>query len=246
MSINFTSMKLSEIKKNPDNPRLIKDDKFKKLVKSIEQFPKMMELRPIVIDADNVVLGGNMRLSALKELGYKEVPDEWIKRADDLTEEQKKEFIIKDNVGFGEWDWDVLANEWDEVELGEWGLDLPGQKETEKLSKLEFASIYYEPAEKPHIKLSDCIDLTLFKAKLKAIEESGLTDEKKVILTNFAYRFIKIDFENVANYYFFNASDEEKKVMERLRLVLSDNGLNGFIEDGILKAHNVIEGWGDD
>lgn len=85
----------------------------------------MMGLRPIIIDQDGVILGGNMRFEAIRALGMKEIPDEWVKRADDLTEEQKQEFIIKDNVGFGEWDWDVLANEWDEVKLGEWGLDVP-------------------------------------------------------------------------------------------------------------------------
>lgn len=118
-------MKLSDIKANPNNPRVIKDDKFRKLVKSIEEFPKMMELRPMVINADNIVLGGNMRLKALKELGYKEVPDSWVKRADELTEEEQRRFIIADNVGFGEHDWEMLANEWDVAELGEWGLDVP-------------------------------------------------------------------------------------------------------------------------
>ena len=118
-------MKLSELKNNPNNPRVLKDDKFKKLIKSIEEFPKMMELRPIVIDADNIVLGGNMRLKALKELKYKDIPDTWVKRAADLTEKEKEQFIIKDNVGFGEWDWDILANEWENEELIEWGLDIP-------------------------------------------------------------------------------------------------------------------------
>ena len=107
---------------NPSNPRIIKDDKFKKLVKSIQEFPQMLELRPIVVDANMVVLGGNMRLKACKAAGLKEVP---IVIADNLTEEQQAEFIIKDNVGFGEWDWDLLANEWDEQLLQEWGLDLP-------------------------------------------------------------------------------------------------------------------------
>jgi hypothetical protein len=119
-------MKLKDIKLNKSNPRLIKDDKFKKLVKSIEEFPKMMELRPIVIDNDMTILGGNMRYKALSELGYKEVPDEWVKRADELTDEEKQRFIIADNVGFGEWEWDALANEWDANKLQEWGLDLPG------------------------------------------------------------------------------------------------------------------------
>jgi len=116
-------MKLSEIKPNPNNPRILKDDKFHKLVASIEQFPKMMKLRPIIVDSNNMVLGGNMRLKALQELKYKEIPDEWIKQADELTEKEKQRFIIADNVGFGEWDWDLLANDWDRKDLEDWGLD---------------------------------------------------------------------------------------------------------------------------
>jgi DNA modification methylase len=115
-------VKISEIHANKNNPRIIKDDKFRKLVKSIQDFPQMLEIRPIVVDEDNIVLGGNMRLKACKEAGLKEV---YIVKADNLTEEQKQEFIVKDNVGFGEWDWDMLANEWDTEKLDEWGLDLP-------------------------------------------------------------------------------------------------------------------------
>jgi len=107
---------------NPSNPRIIKDDKFKKLVKSIQEFPQMLELRPIVVDSNMVVLGGNMRLKASIAAGLKEVD---ILIADQLTDEQKAEFIIKDNVGFGEWDWDLLANEWDVKALEDWGLELP-------------------------------------------------------------------------------------------------------------------------
>jgi len=115
-------MNINEIKPNPSNPRIIKDDKFKKLVKSIQDFPQMLELRPIVIDENNVVLGGNMRLKACIEAGLKDVP---VKQAKELTEEQKKEFIVKDNVGYGEWDWDDLANNWNVEDLTEWGLDIP-------------------------------------------------------------------------------------------------------------------------
>ena len=115
-------MKITDIKPNPNNPRIIKDDKFKKLVKSIQDFPQMLELRPIVIDENNVVLGGNMRLKACIEAGLTDVP---VKQAADLTEEQKKEFIVKDNVGYGEWDWDDLANNWNTNDLIEWGLDIP-------------------------------------------------------------------------------------------------------------------------
>jgi len=124
-------MKLSQIKPNDKNPRLIKDAKFEKLKQSIKDFPKMMELRPIIIDDANVILGGNMRYRALKALEYKEIPDNWVLKASELTEEQKQRFIISDNVGFGEWDWDILANEWEVSELEEWGLDLPFADGTE-------------------------------------------------------------------------------------------------------------------
>jgi DNA modification methylase len=116
-------MNIKEIKSNPNNPRIIKDEKFAKLKKSISEFPKMMELRPMVINSDNIVLGGNMRLKALKELGYTDIPNEWIKRADELTEDETRRFIIADNVGFGEHDWEMLANEWDTQELEDWGLE---------------------------------------------------------------------------------------------------------------------------
>ncbi len=115
-------VKLSDIRPNPNNPRVIKDDKFKKLVKSITDFPQMLELRPIVVNDDMIVLGGNMRLKALEHLGIEET---YIIKAKDLTDKQEQEFIIKDNVGYGEWDWDQLANEWDVEDLDEWGLDLP-------------------------------------------------------------------------------------------------------------------------
>jgi hypothetical protein len=113
-------MNIKQIKPNTNNPRIIKGDKFKKLVQSIKDFPEMLELRPIVIDENNIVLGGNMRLRACTEAGLTDVP---VKVAKGLTEEQKKEFIVKDNVGFGEWDWDILANEWDSVQLEGWGMD---------------------------------------------------------------------------------------------------------------------------
>lgn len=113
---------ITEIKTNPNNPRLIKDDKFKKLIKSIKEFPAMLELRPIVVNEHMIVLGGNMRLKACEEAGIEQVP---IIFADNLTEEQQKEFIIKDNSSFGEWDWDLLANEWDIDMLNDWGIDVP-------------------------------------------------------------------------------------------------------------------------
>jgi hypothetical protein len=114
---------ISQVIPNKTNPRFIKDDKFKKLVQSIKDFPQMLELRPIVVDSEMVVLGGNMRLKACQAAGLTEVP---ILIADQLTPEQQAEFIIKDNVGFGEWDWDILANEWDATSITDWGLDIGG------------------------------------------------------------------------------------------------------------------------
>jgi site-specific DNA-methyltransferase (adenine-specific) len=121
-------IKITEVKQNPNNPRTIKDDKFQKLVQSIKDFPQMLELRPIVVNDEMVVLGGNMRLKACKEAGLKEVP---VIKASQLTPEQQAEFIVKDNVGFGEWDYNLLLNTYDSAELEAWGLDLPELPEKE-------------------------------------------------------------------------------------------------------------------
>ena len=112
---------IKEIKPNPNNPRVLKDDKFKKLVQSLKDFPEMANVRPIVVNTEMIVLGGNMRLRAMQEAGWKKAPVQIV----DWSIEKQNEFIIKDNVGFGEWDWDVLANEWNVSELTEWGLDIP-------------------------------------------------------------------------------------------------------------------------
>ena len=131
---------ISKIKNNPNNPRLVKDDKFDKLVKSIKTFPEMLKIRPIVVNKDFIVLGGNMRLKACREAGLKEIP---IIQASQLTEEQQREFIIKDNVGFGEWDWEMISAEWDVDKVEEWGLDIEGFIEDEVLEAAE--DDYTEP-----------------------------------------------------------------------------------------------------
>lgn len=125
MSKTIHRLPLRQLRANPSNPRTITQSKLDKLVQSLRQFPQMLELRPLVVESlDNpVVLGGNMRLRALQQLGVEEVP---VLEASELSAEQRGEFVIKDNVGFGEWDWEALANEWDPVELSDWGLDLPG------------------------------------------------------------------------------------------------------------------------
>ena len=135
---------IKELKTNKDNPRLVKNDKFTKLCNSIHDFPKMMELRPIIVDENNIILGGNMRYRALEYLGYSEIPDEWVKRADELSEEEKKEFIIKDNVSIGEWDLDELVK-WDTQLLEDWGVDFEIDKDDEEqeISKYNNSNCLY-------------------------------------------------------------------------------------------------------
>jgi len=231
-------IKTHKLKPNPDNPRTINKVNYKKLKKSIKDFPKMLELRPIVVDENYVVLGGNMRLQALKDLGIDEV---FCVQEKNLTEQEKEQFIIKDNVGYGVWDFDMLANQWELDDLDDWGVHIPSVKNTELLSNLKYDPLYYKPKKQPNINLEDCVDLDKFNKKLEALDEYNLTAEQKKVLKLFAYRFIKIDFESVANYYFFNASDEEQKAIERLRLVLTDNGMNGFIQDDLIKILSFTE-----
>jgi hypothetical protein len=165
---------IADVKINPNNPRLIKDDKFTKLVQSIKDFPEMLEIRPIVVNFDMVVLGGNMRLKACKKAGIKEIP---IIIADNLTEEQQREFLIKDNVSGGEWDWDMLANEWDAEELTDWGLDLPSfNTETDYSEKNKELDLNDFEDQKYTIKLEFTEDdYNLVKERL---QELGQTPEK--------------------------------------------------------------------
>lgn len=141
---------LSEIKANPNNPRVIRDERFEKLCKSIKEFPKMMSLRPIVVDDNNMVLGGNMRLRALQVLKFKEIPDEWVKMASELTEEEKKRFIIADNVNFGEHDFNAL-DDWNREELIDWGVEL---EENEENEKAEIKTVEIVGFKKTHVLLS--------------------------------------------------------------------------------------------
>ena len=119
--MKIQTVRIETIQGNRDNPRIVNKAKFEKLKKSIKDFPEMLKLRPLIVNKHNVILGGNMRYKALVELGYKEVP---VIKAEDLTERQAQEFIVKDNLSYGDWDFDILANEWDSVELEDWGLDV--------------------------------------------------------------------------------------------------------------------------
>lgn len=237
MAVETKTVKLSEIKPNPDNPRVIKDDDFKALVKSLKELPEMTEAREVVVNKDMVILGGNMRYRAMQEAGWKEC----VVKIVDWAKDKQREFIIKDNINRGDWDYDLLANEWDIEELEAEGLRLPTIKNTELLSGLEYESAYYEPEQKPSIKLEDCIDLDIYNKKLEVISKAKLPQEQKEVLRLLAQRFIKIDFENVANYYYFNASEEEQTILERLRVVLTDNGANGFIEDDLIRIMSLTE-----
>tara|TARA_R100000781_G_scaffold77677_1_gene48060 strand:+ start:751 stop:1482 length:732 start_codon:yes stop_codon:yes gene_type:complete len=226
-------VKLSAIKPNKDNPRLIKDDKFKKLVKSIKEFPEMLKLRPIVVDEDMIVLGGNMRLKASREAGLKEV---WIEVAEGLTEEQKKEFIVKDNVGFGEWEWDMLANEWDSVQLAEWGLDVwqnedDVQENAEDLYTKTIKAPVYEPKnDKPDIK--NLYDTSKTDELIERIQAAKLSRQEEVFLIYSAYRHTVFNYSKIADFY-AHSDKKVQELMEESALVIID--LDKAIE------HNFVE-----
>jgi hypothetical protein len=188
-------VEIGKIKPNPKNPRIIKNDKFKKLVKSIQEFPKMLELRPIVVDEDMVVLGGNMRLRACKAAGLKKVP---IVKVDDLSEAQKKEFIIKDNVSFGDWDLDLLGKDFDAKLLEEFGLDLVMNEPVEEsvyddsnamyplVPRFDeeynsFVIICKSATEAARIKTKLGIDLRRRSYKNTVIGETHIVDSKEVV-----------------------------------------------------------------
>ena len=184
--MNIKKIKVNKLKPNPDNPRYINKDKYNKLKKSIKEFPKMLRMRPIIVDENYVVLGGNMRLKALKELGIEET---YYLQESDLKEKEKEEFIIKDNVGYGDWAWIILTDKWDVKKLDDWGVKVPTIKNTELLSGLKYEPLYYEPKNEPNISLKDCINFTKYEKKIEALNEYSLTEEQKEILKIFANRF---------------------------------------------------------
>lgn len=230
-------VKISKVKGNPNNPRIIKNDKFKKLVKSIQEFPEMLKLRPIVVDEDFMVLGGNMRLKASKDAGLKEV---WIEIAEGLTEEQKKEFIVKDNVGFGEWEWDMLANEWDSVQLAEWGLDvwenLDDTKEDENTYTQKIETPKYEPTgDKPTEE--ELYNEDKVKELIKKIGLSNATKDEKEFLIKAAYRHTVFNYKNIAEFY-VHSSKEIQELMEDSALVIID--FKKAIEGGYIALNEKI------
>lgn len=222
-------VKLYKIKGNPNNPRIIKNDKFKKLVKSIKEFPEMLKLRPIVVDENMMVLGGNMRLKASKDAGLKEV---WIDIAEGLTDQQKDEFIVKDNVNFGEWEWDMLANDWDSVQLAEWGLDVweneDDVKEEEEVYTKNIEAPIYEPKnEKP--KKEELYNEDKVKELIKKIGLSNIEKEEKEFLIKAAYRHTVFNYQSIADFY-AHSNKEVQELMEDSALVIID--YNKAIENG--------------
>jgi len=218
---------ISKVKPNQDNPRIIKDYKFKKLVQSIKDFPQMLELRPIVVNEDNIVLGGNMRLKACQEAGLKEVH---IIQAKDLTEQQQREFIIKDNVGFGEWDWDILANEWDTEKLEEWGMDGFPFEEEEVLEATE--DDYEEPEQmQVDVVLGDLIEIGEHRL---LCGDSTDSDQVAKLMNG-----EKADMVFTDPPYGVSASGGRSQIVERNNIKkiendnLRDNELKNFISDAL-------------
>ena len=234
--MEFQRIRLTDLEQNkgqveglPSNPREWTRTDLDHLITSIKETPELLEARGLIVyphEGKYIILGGNMRFSALREMNEVDAP--CYVMPEDTPIEKLREIIIKDNGAFGSWDFDMLANEWDDLPLVDWGVGgIPSDSPvsaTELLSTLQFDPLYYEPKNKPEITLSDCFDTSKFDAKVKALDEYKLTAEQKAVMKMFCYRFIKIDFESVANYYAFNASEEEKKAIERLRLVLVDSG----------------------
>lgn len=226
----------------PANPRKCTEKDLQTLKKSLKETPEMLGARELLVVphcGKYVVVGGNMRLRALRAIGETQAPCKILPEGADL-----KAILIKDNVSNGEWD-NLMLEDWDAQKLADWGIKLPTKKETEKLSVEDFNTIYYQPKPEEITDISNCIDRTLFDKKMDVINNAPLSDEQKEHLKMFAYRFLRIDFERVANYYAYKASDAEKEVIERLRLVLVDNGqgggLDGFIEDDLLKIADVFQ-----
>lgn len=187
-------MELNKLKENPDNPRTIDADALFKLKNSIDEFPKMMKLRPLIVDNKNMILGGNMRLKALRELGFKEIPDEWIKRAEELTDDEKKRFIIADNVSGGAWDFELLAADWDTEILNAWGLEMSDGFMADINDELQAVEDnFILPDEvKTDIKTGDLIEIGLHRllcqdVKNKKEVEKFIKGEKFNLLTDPPY-----------------------------------------------------------
>jgi hypothetical protein len=219
---------------NPINPRKINETKINQLKKSLVEFPEMLKLRPIVVDSNYVVLGGNMRLKACMDLGIELIP---VVKAEDLTENQKKEFIIKDNVSFGEWDWDIIESDFDIDLVQDWGLDVPIDEETEeeKYTRKIKAPTYEPMNQKP--KIEQLVDTSRMMELINKIENSDISDEEKQFLILASYRHIVFDYSKIADFY-AHSNQQMQELMESSALVIID--YNKAIEEGYVRLSQTL------
>ena len=217
----------------PKNPRFIKDDRYLALKKSIEEAPEMLSIREIVVypleNGHYVVIGGNMRLRACQEIGYKELPCKILPLETPVA--KLREYTIKDNIAFGSNDWDVIANEWDTEELSEWGMELPdfavddtpiepeeNKDETQYSRNIEIPTYQITGAEPT---IAECVDVSAVKKLIKQIDDSNVSEEQKEMLRICAYRHAVIHFDNIAEYY-AHQDKEMQNLMEENALVIID------------------------
>jgi len=235
--ITIEKVNIDKIIMNPSNPRTIKDEKFKKLVKSIKEFPQMLDVRPIVVDDDMVVLGGNMRTKACISAGLTEVS---IIKFKNLSADQKKEFIVKDNVGYGEWDYELLYEDYEKEKLLDWGLDVYDFKTGDNVDdetytrKIE-APIYEPRGDQPL--LTEVFDRYKYDQLINEIDSIEMDDDIKTFLKLGATRHIVFNFEKIADYY-ANSPKEIQELMEKQAMVLID--FNKAIENGFVRMSKDI------
>lgn len=235
MTHETIQLPINELVLNPNNPRSITDDKFSKLVDSLKEFPDMALVRPIVVNTEKVVLGGNMRLRAMLEAGWTEAPVVMV----DWPEEKQREFLIKDNVGFGEWDWQLLNTEWDVEELERWGLDIEDEKDEkgENLYTRKVESPVYEiTGEKPSVE--ELVESDYANRLIAEIEaEPDLPADVRVFLLRAAERHRRFNFERIAEFY-AHADARVQRLMENSALVIID--FDRAIELGFVKMVDEI------
>ena len=229
---------ISQVQIDPNNPRSLSKDKFRKLKESIKNFPEMLEVRPLVV-ADGYVIGGNMRLLAMKDLGYREVS---IIDVTEWNQKQRDEFMIKDNLSYGDWDWDILANEWNTVDLDDWGFDVwPNpddvNEEEEEIYSHNIEAPTYEPKnKKPNV--DDLFSDDKVKELIKKIGHSNITSAEKTFLTKAAYRHTVFNYQSVADFY-AHSNKEVQDLMEESALVIID--FNKAIENGYVKLTKEVQ-----
>lgn len=232
---------ISKIIPNPDNPRTVTDDKFKKLVKSLTDFPEMLEKRPLICvttaSGKFMVLGGNQRLKAAIKAGIKQLP---VMLADDWSEEKRQEFVVKDNLNFGDWDWELLKTDWNEGQLIEWGLEMQTEYEMlpfedddtkENPYNRQIHSPSYEPTKDIPPGLNELYNIEKYKDLIIEIESSNIDGNIKEFLKIAASRHIVFNYENIAEFY-CNTDKDVQLLMEKSALVLID--FNKAIENGFV------------